>query len=82
MFNMANLVEEVERALLDGKISLRHLELAHIGYMRHRKDLPEGVKNQFVGASISPLLRFSSNIGNAIGVAHLSYLRGKEDKSK
>ncbi len=77
-----NIVEEIEKQLLEGKITLRHLELAHLGYMRHRKDLPEGVRNQFAGHTVSRLLRFSDNISNAIGIATLSYYRGKEEKNK
>lgn len=77
-----NTVDQIQKELLEGKLSLRHLELAYIGYMRYRKDLPEGVRNQFVGANISRILRFSDDIGTAIGIATLSYYRGKEGKEE
>lgn len=77
-----NIVDRIQNALLDGEIGLRHIELAHLGYMRHRKDLPEGVRNQFADINVSSILRFSDDINNAIGIATLSYHRGKLDTSK
>lgn len=77
-----NIVQEIENQLVEGKISLRHLELAHLGYMRRRKDLPEGVRNQFAGSNVSILLRFADRINTAIGIASLSYYRALEEPKK
>lgn len=79
-YEKENLVDRVQNALLSGEIGLRHLELAHLGYMRIRKDLPEGVRNQFAGHNVSILLRFAERINSAIGIATLSYHRAEQGK--
>lgn len=73
-----NKFDQLVEDIVNGELTISHIEMAYRESIRRKTTMSEGVKNLLVGKEGAGLVKFASHIGEIVGNMELSYLRGRQ----
>ena len=73
-----NRFDQLVQDLMDGKLTLNHIQIAYRTYLRQRTDIPEGIKDILCGTDGGAGLvgKAFNQISETVGSVELAYRRG------